>query len=203
MDNVSQFSSVIGDIYDAALDSTLWPDALQKIAGGPWADLQVEAIKMAPQLAPARNRFPSNRELAKRTGDAAKGQILFQAICTGCHAMNGMGVAYGPGLSEIGTKLGKDALYDALLDPSAGISFGYETLHLKFKTGDTAIGLLASETKDDITLKSVGGALTKYSKQQLAGREKLKVSSMPAVATGLPVEQLADLVEYLASLKKK
>lgn len=42
MDNVSQFSSVIGDIYDAALDSTLWPDALQKIAGfvgGPAAAL--------------------------------------------------------------------------------------------------------------------------------------------------------------------
>ena len=42
MDNVSQFSSVIGDIYDAALDSTSWPEALHKIAGfvgGPAAAL--------------------------------------------------------------------------------------------------------------------------------------------------------------------
>lgn len=194
-------------LLDLAKEDRLPADArepaLRLLAGAPWQQVQESAFKLAPANAPAKAKLPSNRELAKLDGDATRGQILFQAICTSCHQVNGNGVNYGPALSEIGTKLGKDALYDAVLNPGAGISFGFETIHLKFKTGDTAIGLLASETKDDITLKSVGGALTRYSKRELAGREKLKTSSMPAVAAGLPAAQLADLVEYLSSLKKK
>lgn len=177
--------------------------ALRTLAGSPWEDLQEAAIKLAPENAPVRTKLPSNRELAKRNGDAVKGQILFQAICTSCHQVNGLGINYGPALSEIGTKLGKDALYDALLNPSAGISFGFETYYFKFKSGDSAIGLLVSETKDEVTLKSVGGTLSRYAKRDLANRTKLKTSSMPAVAAGLPAESLADLVEYLSSLKKK
>jgi DNA-binding CsgD family transcriptional regulator len=42
MDKAEQFSALIGDIYDAALDSGLWPDVLAKCAafvGGPAAVL--------------------------------------------------------------------------------------------------------------------------------------------------------------------
>lgn len=177
--------------------------ALQLLANAPWEDVKTAALKLAPNLEPARMKLPSIKELAKKSGDATKGQVLFQAICTTCHQLNGAGVNYGPGLSEIGAKFGKDGIYDAVLNPSAGISFGYETIHLKFKTGDTAIGLLASETRDEIALKSIGGAITKYSKANLASREKLKISSMPAVAASLPEESLVDLVEYLSTLKKK
>jgi hypothetical protein len=33
MSDVPEFSALVGDIYDAALDSSLWPAVLQKISG--------------------------------------------------------------------------------------------------------------------------------------------------------------------------
>jgi len=49
-----------------------------------------------------------------------------------------------PDLSEIGTKLGKDALLEAILEPSAGISFGFEAFDFALKDGDDAYGLIAA-----------------------------------------------------------
>ena len=41
--------------------------------------------------------------------------------CSKCHQINGTGTDFGPNLSEIGAKLAKKALYETILDPSAGI----------------------------------------------------------------------------------
>jgi putative heme-binding domain-containing protein len=123
--------------------------------------------------------------------------------CIKCHQVNGEGIDFGPSLSEIGTKLGKDALYESILDPSAGISFGFEAWQIELKSGDEAFGLLVSDTADEIAVKSQGGIVTRYKKSEVTKREQQKLSIMPA---GLPqamsVADLVDLVEYLASLKK-
>ena len=126
-----------------------------------------------------------------------------EIACISCHQINGEGVDFGPKLSEIGAKLGKDALYDAILEPSAGISFGYEAWAITFKNGDEVLGLLASETEDEIAVKIQGGLVTKYKKASVAKRELLKQSIMPeGLAANLTPSELIDLVEYLASLKK-
>ena len=117
--------------------------------------------------------------------------------------MNGEGIDFGPKLSEIGTKLGKDALYDAILEPSAGISFGYEGWAFTLKNGDEFLGLLMSETEDELAVKIQGGLVNKYQKREVAQREVQKQSIMPeGLATNLTAQELVDLVEYLASLKK-
>jgi putative heme-binding domain-containing protein len=118
--------------------------------------------------------------------------------------VKGQGVDFGPDLSEIGTKLGKDAIFEAILDPSAGISFGYEAFQLQLKSGDEAFGLLASETADEIAIKAVGGIVTRYKKSEVAKREQMKLSIMPAgLQQNMSAQELVDLIEYLASLKKQ
>ena len=117
--------------------------------------------------------------------------------------MNGQGVDLGPNLSEIGSKLGKDAIFEAILDPSAGISFGFEAFNLMLKNGDEAYGLIASETADEITLKSAGGIVTRYRKSDVTARQPSKVSLMPAgLQQGMTTQEFVDLVEYLAALRK-
>jgi putative heme-binding domain-containing protein len=99
--------------------------------------------------------------------------------------------------------LGKDALLEAILDPSAGISFGYETWQLQLKSGDEAYGLVASETNEELSIKSVGGIITRYKKADIAKREKVGVSIMPTgLQQNMSTQELVDLVEYLFSLKK-
>ena len=109
----------------------------------------------------------------------------------------------GPNLSEIGTKLGKEALYEAILDPSAGISFGYEAWSVELENGDEIYGLITSETEDEVSVKAQNGVVTKHRKDEISSRRKSTTSIMPAgLQLTMSTEELVDLVEYLASLKK-
>jgi putative heme-binding domain-containing protein len=117
--------------------------------------------------------------------------------------VRGEGTDFGPSLSEIGTKLGKDALYESILDPSAGISFGYEAYQLTLKNGDEAYGIIVSETPDELSLKGINGIVTRYKKSDLTNRVKQKLSAMPAgLQQTMSTRELVDLVEYLSTLKK-
>jgi putative heme-binding domain-containing protein len=112
-------------------------------------------------------------------------------------------VELGPNLSEIGTKLGREALLDAILDPSAGISFGYEAWTFMLKSGDEAYGLIASETADEIAVKNIGGLITRFKKSEIESRQQARQSIMPAgLQAAMSAQELADLVEYLAGLRK-
>ena len=172
-----------------------------------WPNIKTEAAQVLPLPQGGDTQpLPAISELIKMSGDAKRGAEVFRRDtvgCIKCHQVNGEGIDFGPSLSEIGTKLGKDALYESILDPSAGISFGFEAWQIELRSGDEAFGLLVSDTADEIAVKSQGGIVTRYKKSEVTKREQQKLSIMPA---GLPqamsVADLVDLVEYLASLKK-
>jgi putative heme-binding domain-containing protein len=172
-----------------------------------WANIKAEAaaILPPPQGLDARP-LPPISELIKMPGDAARGAAVFRRDtvgCVKCHQVSGEGVDFGPNLSEIGAKLGRDALFEAILDPSAGISFGFEAWQIELKSGDEAYGLVVSETADEIALKTPGNIVTRYKKSDIARREQQKLSIMPAgLQQTMSTQDLVDLVEYLASLKK-
>src|SRR5205085_1081791 len=104
------------------------------------------------------------------------------------------GTDFGPNLSEIGTKLGKDALYESILDPSAGISFGYEAWQLELKNGDEAYGLLVSKTPDEFVIKNIGGIVTHYKKADVVSKQIQKLSIMPSgLERAMTEQELVDL----------
>lgn len=173
----------------------------------PWPEIKKLALEILPlpQTANAES-LPPISELTKRTGNAARGRTIFEsdtAACIYCHVVNGRGTDVGPALSEIGTKLGKDALYQSILDPSSGISFGFEAWSIETKSGDELFGIIASETADDLTVKSQNGVITKVKKSEIARRQKLATSLMPVgLQLTMSTQDLVDLVEYLSSIKK-
>jgi len=189
------------------LPEDLKPLAAIELQGVRWPAVKAEAAQVLPPPAPAAgHQHPPVGELVRQSGNVANGSKIFrrpEAACSTCHQINGDGVDFGPKLSEIGTKLGKDALYDAILEPSSGIAFGYEAWAFTLKNGDDLLGLIASETATEIALKAPGGTLTKLASSEVATREKQTQSIMPeGLAAGLTTPELIDLVEYLASLKK-
>jgi putative heme-binding domain-containing protein len=172
-----------------------------------WPNLQAEAAQTLPlPRGQDAQPLPPIAELVTMKGDPKRGAEIFRrdtVACIKCHQVNGEGTDIGPNLSEIGTKLGKDALYEAILDPSAGISFGYEAWQVELKNGDEAFGLIVSETADEIAVKTQTGIVTKYKKTDIAKREKQKLSIMPTgLQQTLTTRDLVDLLEYLASLRK-
>ncbi len=172
-----------------------------------WPVVKAEADKLFPApVGKGADPLPPISELLRRTGDGARGAAVFRRAdigCIQCHQVNGEGVDFGPKLSEIGVKLGKDALAEAILDPSAGISFGFEAWSIQLKNGDELTGLITGETEDELSVKTQGGTVTRYKKSEVARRDKQALSIMPAgLQQNMTTQEFVDLLEYLASLKK-
>ena len=172
-----------------------------------WDDLRAQAAQILPMPQGKDDHpLPSIPELVKMSGKASSGAEVFRREtvgCSKCHQVNGAGVDFGPNLSEIGTKLAKEAIYESILDPSAGIAFGYEAWSLELKNDNEAYGLIVSETADELAMKTIGGVVIRYKKVDIAKRTKQKLSIMPTgLAKTMSVQELVDLVEYLSSLKK-
>jgi putative heme-binding domain-containing protein len=156
--------------------------------------------------------LPGNKEgkplppvsvLAEREGNVSKGKTAFSAVCANCHTVNGEGVNFGPDLSEIGSKLSREAMYTSILYPDQGISFGYEGYLVKLRDGSSAFGRIVSETADKIEMQYIAETQT-VNKADVTSKTKLPNSLMPAnLQSQLAEEELVDLVEYLVGLKTK
>ena len=173
-----------------------------------WPGIKAEAAKVFPPPFGANAKpLPSVAELAKRKGNIANGAKVFlrEAVaCARCHQVGEKGLEVGPALTEIGDKLPKEELYASILDPSAGISFGYEAWLVTMKDGNTAFGIIESETDDEIFVKGPTGAVTKHAKANVKSRVQQPVSLMPpGLHLTMKEAELVDLIEYLSSLKKK
>jgi putative membrane-bound dehydrogenase-like protein len=147
--------------------------------------------------------LPPLLTLAARTGDATAGRPVFDRACAMCHVVGSAGTDFGPALTEIGDKLPKSGLYHAILDPSAGISFGYEGWTVRTRDGQQLVGMIASETDDEIVLRLIGGIQRRVPKSTIAERKRMDTSLMPpGLERTMNEADLVHLVEYLSTLRR-
>jgi putative heme-binding domain-containing protein len=150
--------------------------------------------------------LPPVSQLVTMTGDASAGRMVFEnkGTCAKCHMVNGQGKEVGPNLSEIGSKLSKEAMYLSILDPSAGVSFNYETSQIVTGEGQIVVGIIVSDTAEAITLKTADAITRTFAKNEVEEVNRMKTSLMPAdLQRQLTAQDLVNVVEYLTTLKKK
>lgn len=184
------------------------PDDLQVAAAGvfqtAWrSNMREEGAKYL-KLPGSREGYslPSISVLVDKKGKAENGKAVFANTCSNCHQINHEGVNFGPNLSEIGSKLSKEALFTSILYPDQGISFGYEGYKFKMDDGSEAFGMITSETEDKVEIRYMTTQQT-LDRRKIQSRVKQETSLMPANLQALMTEQeLLDLVAYLGSLKK-
>lgn len=171
----------------------------------PWGRIQKGFEELVPSSTVARSEeLPERSELVKRTGNVEQGRIAFRQsrnTCVSCHRVEGFGKDVGPDLSEIGKKLGKDALYEAILDPSAGISVGYEGWEITLESGEEFSGILLGEQDGQITMRNLLGESVFIQKEDVFEKRRMKVSIMPGgLDQVISQTDLVNLVEYLSQL---
>ena len=130
---------------------------------------------------------------------------IFQTVgtCNKCHKVLGKGKEVGPDLSEIGSKLSREAMYVSILNPSAAVSHNFETFSILTLDGLAITGLLISETDDAVTLRNSEGIDKTIDQDDIEIFKKQKTSLMPEdLQKLLTVEQLVNLVEYTLTLRK-
>ncbi len=187
-------------------DDGLAPALSAALHGSPFEDVRVAAATLFP-LPPGKDSkpLPSLGELADLKGNWGNGQKLFATIgkCNTCHIVNGEGKEVGPNLSEIGAKLSKQALFESIIFPSAGISHNYESWIIVLKNGTTQTGIITSDDGDKLSIKGIDAIVRTFPVADIEERSKQAISLMPAdLPKLLSQEEMADVVEYLTTLKK-
>jgi len=144
---------------------------------------------------------PALEELLQIRGDAARGRELTfgRGQCATCHLFAGQGKSVGPDLTGIGRKLDRTRLFDAMLNPSAAISFGYETWVIETTDGRVLTGFIVGEG-DPVVLIDAKGEQQIVPADSIEARQRQNISLMPEVAkANLSPQELADIVEFLVS----
>lgn len=181
--------------------------AVATVRGTPWNNLEADFSKLLEQqgsIAPQQRLAVA--DLLRQAGDVAEGRKTFrqpESTCVGCHRAEAVGIDFGPSLSEIGTKLGRDALFEAILFPSRGISFDYEGWTLTLNSGEELTGILVSQTETTLSIKNLLGQIQPIARKDVFLKEKMTTSLMPpGLGELLGEKKLVDLVAYLSSLKQ-
>jgi putative heme-binding domain-containing protein len=176
---------------------------------GPWC-FAVQVALFSPSSG-GRSPAPPSLETLRtfaldHPGDPRKGAEIFfnprGVGCVRCHRAAGRGSsAIGPDLTGLASKYDRAEVIRSVLEPSARIATGFQSVVVATRAGKVATGVLRAETDQVLELADSEARITRIPKKDIEIRRVGNASVMPAQ----PVESLtpaefADLVGFLMTL---
>jgi len=159
-----------------------------------------------PELSdlPAWQQLLSDHE-EKHGAEIARGMRIFHApqpvACSRCHRVHGRGSDVGPDLSLVG-RAGRKRILASILQPSKEIAPHYQLWALATDDGRVRSGMLLRTHLDEQTYLDAKGNQFQVNTKHVIARKAVPKSIMPdGLAGALTVEELADLLAFLGSLK--
>jgi quinoprotein glucose dehydrogenase len=180
------------------------------------AEIQLELAEAldstkAPELtARFKNIIAQNKDTlaaayagALQGGNTNRGARIFYghqaAQCIRCHSYGDYGGNAGPRLNGVATRLSREQLLEALINPNARLAPGYGNVTVEI--GNKKIsGILQEETKTSLKLKIGDKPDTVIQKSAIANRTDA-ASSMPPMRLLLTKKEIRDVVSFLATMK--
>jgi putative heme-binding domain-containing protein len=156
------------------------------------------AVKLLGTYQPLRQEVAQQyAKAATIPGDANRGRALFAQKCASCHYVGGVGERVGPDLVAR-RSTGRQAILDAILQPSAGIAPHHNTAVIISKEGDVFMGVLRNEDDVSVTLVEPGGRAMVLPRPNIDRLQPEPWSLMPdGLEQGLNVQGVADIIEYV------
>ncbi|MFP6899298.1 MAG: PVC-type heme-binding CxxCH protein, partial [Opitutales bacterium] len=190
---VAKLAAVFVDKRDQGIWHAYKPK--DQLAGKPAGPVTYVDMLAPVQFAPEA-KLPKPSEILALKGDPVEGKKM-AARCYVCHKIGSAGVEFGPALAGWGRGQTREVILQAMLEPSAELSQGFEGTEL-IVTGDKRIQGFIQAEGDPLVIRVFGGQDVVISKADLKSRKKMKTSLMaPASRLGLTAQQLRDVVEYL------
>ena len=131
------------------------------------------------------------------------GKAIFEGKgqCNSCHRIAGAGARMGPDLTEIGSVRKPDQLEESLLDPDAEVATQNRAYRVVTRAGETVTGRLLNIDTFSVQILDSKERLRSFARQDLKESAFVAKSPMPSYRDKLSAAELADLVNYLSSLK--
>jgi putative heme-binding domain-containing protein len=134
-------------------------------------------------------------------GDPRRGKAVFQAQCSSCHRLEGVGQQIGAELSAIHDR-GLDAVLLNILDPNRDVMPQFLSYVLVTTSGRVLTGMVTVETANSLTLRQPDGGEETVLRLQIEELRSTGLSYMPeGLEKQIDVPAMADLLAYLNSVK--
>jgi quinoprotein glucose dehydrogenase len=157
------------------------------------------------------NGLLAQYQAAVEGGSPDQGRSLFVghrvAQCVRCHKVGSTDVGRavvggnaGPDLNQVAKRHDRASLLQSLVEPSAKIAKGFESVTIVLQSGQLVAGVIRSEENGMIMIEQPDGKLVTISADDVEDRTTPK-SAMPEMHRALTLRELRDLVEYLSTLQ--
>jgi putative heme-binding domain-containing protein len=135
-------------------------------------------------------------------GDVARGRALYagKGLCMTCHRANGEGARRGPDLSRIGLLRTSGQLATSLLDPDSEVQPNNRSYRVTTSDGTLVEGRLLNHDAYTVQILDNHEQLRSFVRANLRN-EGFIPSPMPSMRGSLTDQELADIVQYLVSLR--
>lgn len=150
------------------------------------------------------------------TGDAGRGEQIFQSSCSACHQVNFLGGHLGPDLSRVGIARSVQSLVSRIrgergmqIAPTRAVVGGAMVIDKTFAqtaltadSGESIQGVKHNEDLFSIQVIDLGGRIQGFNKENLQTLEVSTESLMPVFGPEMLSDAaLEDLVSYLVTLR--
>ncbi len=181
--------------------------------------IETTTARPEPQLRDLFEQFvPANRRI-KRMGStirpekllalkgvAEQGRQLFTTTvgitCRNCHRIGDVGSKLGPELTLIARKNSRAQILDSILEPSKVIDPKFISYVITTLGGKIHTGLLVDRNVSEVVLRNAKDEVVRIAAKDIDEISPQRQSLMPELLLkDMTAEQVADLIEYLATLK--
>lgn len=130
-------------------------------------------------------------------GDVAKGKVVFEKNCAGCHQLDGIGHAIGPNLAAMKNR-GPDAILANVLNPNAEVNPQYMNYICQTLDGRVVSGMIGNETSNSVTFIQADKKSETVLRIDIDQMRSTGVSLMPeGLEKTIDQDAMADLLTYL------
>lgn len=152
---------------------------------------------LVPWAVPAEEPIQTAKPPELAGGDRTKGELLFNSVCTVCHALNGKGGQAGPDLSNLVYRDYASVVKD-ISDPNTTLNPDHVAFSITMKSGASHLGVVIEDKSDHLMLAGLAGPPIMIRKSDIVEMKASPVSLMPpGLDKALGKQGMKDLLNYL------